>query len=279
MKKLYPCRLHKLALLSFLGLFGTAAHAQIATYTFTGATGSEATVAVDAQPINASFSSMSRGTGVTASAGANTFAATNWSQTALEATDYFAFSVQPSVGFQMRLDSLVLDERRSGTGIRDWAIRSSLDNFAANIATVNVPDDDLTRTNKKIVLPATFASLTARVEFRIYGYNAEAAGGSWRIDNVRTYGVVGLGPLSTRNGSKNSNVSVFPNPTTDALRIQVNGKGSKASVAVADLAGRSVLRGTTAADGSFDLRSLPAGNYTVTVTDGTETSVHKVIKR
>lgn len=279
MKKMYPFQLHKLALLVSLGLFGTAAHAQIATYTFTGAAGSEATVAVDAQPINASFSPMSRGAGVTASAGANTFAATNWSQMALDATDYFAFSVQPSVGFQMRLDSLVLDERRSSTGIRDWALRSSLDNFAANIVTVNVPDDDLTRTSKKIVLPASFAALTARVEFRIYGYNAEAAGGSWRIDNVRTYGVVGLVPLSTRNSAKNSNVSVFPNPATDALRIQVNGKSTKASVAVADLTGRNVLRGTTTADGSFDLSSLPAGSYAVTVTDGTESSVHKVIKR
>lgn len=279
MKDLYPFQLNKLTLLASFGLFSSAAQAQIGTYTFTGAAGSEATVAVDAQPINASFSPMSRGAGVTASAGANTFAATNWTLAALDVTDYFAFSVQPAAGFQMRLDSVVLDERRSGTGIREWAVRSSLDNFTANIITVTVPDDDQTRANKKVVLPASFAALTTPVEFRIYGYNAEAGGGSWRLDNVRTYGVVSSRPLSTRNAVTTSAVSVFPNPATDVLSIQVNGKKTKASVIVADLTGRKVASGTTAADGTFDLRSLPAGSYTITVNDGTESSVHKVIKR
>lgn len=279
MKKLYTFRFHKLALLSAIGFYASAAHAQIATYTFTNALGSEATVAVDAQPINASFSPMSRGTGVTASANANTFAATNWSLAALDANDYFAFSVQPSAGFQMRLDSLLLDERRSGTGIRDWAIRSSLDNFTTNIITVSVPDDDQTRVNKKVVLPLSFAALTAPVEFRIYGYNAESGSGSWRLDNVRTYGLVSTKPLSTSNAAKNSTVSLFPNPVTDALSVHVDGKGTKASVTVADLTGRKVVSGVTAADGTFDLHSLPAGSYTVTVDEGTKSSVHQVIKR
>ncbi|UOQ67322.1 T9SS type A sorting domain-containing protein [Hymenobacter volaticus] len=89
----------------------------------------------------------------------------------------------------------------------------------------------------------------------------------------------GTTPLATRNAEKNSTVSVFPNPTTDALHIHTSGKGVKASVTVADLTGRELLSGTTAADGTFDVRSLPAGSYTITVNDGTESSVHKVVKR
>ena len=278
MKKFYSFSLQKLLSVAALSLFSTVAHAQIATYTFAGATGSEATFPVDAQPINASFSPMSRGAGVTASAGGGTFAATNWSLMALDATDYFAFLVQPSAGFQMRLDSLVLDERRSNTGIRDWAVPSSLDHITANIITVTVPDDDLIRSNRKVVLPAGFAALAGPVEFRIYGYNAEGAGGSWRLDNVRTYGVVSTRPLSTRNAAARS-INVFPNPATDVLGIRVDGKSTKTSVVVADLTGRKVLSGTTTADGTFDLRTLPAGSYTVTVTDGAESSVHKVGKQ
>ncbi|WP_375437107.1 T9SS type A sorting domain-containing protein [uncultured Hymenobacter sp.] len=279
MKKIYPFQLRKLATIAALSLFGTVAQAQLATYTFTGATGSEATFPVEAQPVNVLFSSMSRGTGVTASAGANTFAATNWTASNFDANDYFAFSVQPSVGFRMRLDSLVLDERRSNTGIRDWAIRSSLDNFTATIIAVNVADDDQTRANKKITLPASFAALTAPVEFRIYGYNAEAAGGSWRVDNVRTYGVVTAIPLATRNAGKNGAVSVFPNPATDVLSIRANDENIKTSVTVVDLTGRTILHGTTTADGTFNLRGLPTGSYIVTVDDGAGRSIHRVIKR
>ncbi|MBC6697888.1 Calx-beta domain-containing protein [Hymenobacter puniceus] len=190
MQHSYSSRWQRLALLAALGLFGTTAQAQLATYSFTNATGDEATLPADAQPINASFSPMSRGAGVTPSAGAGSISATGWSLAALDATDYFAFTVQPATGFQVRLDSLVLDERRSGTGIRDWSVRSSVDNFATDLITVNVPDDTNTRINKKVALPASFAARTGAVEFRIYGYNSEAIAGSWRIDNVRTYGLV-----------------------------------------------------------------------------------------
>ncbi|MBO0360230.1 T9SS type A sorting domain-containing protein [Hymenobacter sp. BT186] len=267
----------KLATAVALCLIGTAAHAQLATYSFTGAAGSEATFAPNSQPANATFSSMSRGAGITGSAGANTFAATDWSTAALDATDYFEFSVQPAIGFRLRLDSLVLDERRSGTGIRDWAIRSSLDNFATNLIAVNVPDDTDTRANRKLTLPTSFATLTAPVTFRIYGYNAEAAAGSWRVDNVRTYGLVST-TLSTASATKNAAVSIYPNPTADVVSIRINGKATNAPVSVSDLTGRKVLSGTAAADGTFSLRSLPAGSYVVSVQDGAASATYKVVK-
>lgn len=283
MKKLYTLGLGNLALVAALSLTNTKVHAQaatqLATYTFTGATGSEATFPADAQPSNASFSAMSRGAGVTASAGANAFVATGWATMGLDATDYFTFTIQPNTGFQLRLDSLVLDERRSGTGIRDWAVRSSLDNYTANIVTVNVPDDDMIRANRRVTLPVAFSALTTPVTFRIYGYNAEAAGGSWRIDNVRTYGLIRTATLGTRNGASNSAISMFPNPANDVLSIRVNGKGTKVPVTVTDLTGRTVLSGTATADGTFDLRSLPAGSYIVLVKDGVANSSYKIVKQ
>jgi hypothetical protein len=67
-------------------------------------------------------------------------------------------------------------------------VRSSVDNFATDLGVVQVPDVDATRTNHRIVLPAAFAGVTAPVELRFYGYGAEAASGSWRIDNVELVG-------------------------------------------------------------------------------------------
>lgn len=90
----------------------------------------------------------------------------------------------------------------------------------------------------------------------------------------------GATPLSTRAITKNgSALSVFPNPVTDIVSIQVNSRGVQTPVVVTDLAGRTVLRSTAAADGTLSLRSLPAGSYILLVQDGATTSTYKVVKQ
>jgi hypothetical protein len=82
-----------------------------------------------------------------------------------------------------------LDRTRSATGIGQWSVRSSLDDFATNLAGIIVPDDTGTRLSVA-ALPERYRGLTAPVEFRIFGFQAEAAGGTWRIDNVKLFGGV-----------------------------------------------------------------------------------------
>ncbi|GAA4018200.1 hypothetical protein GCM10022408_34940 [Hymenobacter fastidiosus] len=267
-----------MALALGLGLGVSTAQAQqapLALYSFTGAAGTEATFPADAQPANATFSPMSRGTGVTASAGANTFSATGWSMTALDATDYFSFTVQPAGGFSARLDSIVLDERRSGTGITTWVLRSSRDNFMANVITVTVPDDTETRANKRIELPlAAFANVTTPVEFRLFGYNAEAATGSWRIDNVRTYGVLSpvTGGVPTVSFGAAS-ATVVENVGTITVPVTLSSVSTRAisvDVVVATPAGTATAPADytyTTQTVTFPANSTTAQNVTVTVVD------------
>jgi hypothetical protein len=70
--------------------------------------------------------------------------------------------------------------------------RSSLDDFASNIGRVNsVPDSLVTRTDQTISLAnGTFDRIGGPVEFRIYGFNAESASGTWRLDNVELFGTL-----------------------------------------------------------------------------------------
>ncbi|MCR5886966.1 T9SS type A sorting domain-containing protein [Hymenobacter sp. J193] len=187
--------------LGMLGLtFATAAQAQLGTYSFgttTPSTGDEATYAVDAQPTNATFSPISRGAGVTPSGAGGTFSALGWTLGATpDAADYFSFSVTPAADHKLDLTSITLDERRSGTGIGEWVLRSSLDNFTADLVKVTVPDENTIR-NKKIDLPAAFMGLTSAVEFRFYGYKAEADAGTWRLDNIKVDGTVTGGGVVT----------------------------------------------------------------------------------
>ena len=177
-------------LFAFLWFAPLAARSQIVVFSFNGAAGSELTIAPDAQPTYATVSSMSRGTGLTASSSAGTFSSSGWTTSSSpDAADYYSFSIAPNDGGQLSLSTLTLDERRSSTGIRDWSIRSSLDNFTADLSHFAVPDDANTRTGQATSLGASFEGLLTGVEFRIYGYNSESSGsGTWRIDNVTLAG-------------------------------------------------------------------------------------------
>lgn len=181
---------HIASLILFL-LFSYLSYSQIVTYSFTGAAGSETTLAPDAQPPNGTASNMSRGTGINPSASImGAFASTGFTtNTIIDLADYYSFNIQANNCFQLSITQIQLDERRTLTGIRNWSVRSSLDNFMADIATFAVPDNDLTRTNQTVNLVG-FSNLIQNVEFRIYGYAAEAAAGNWRIDNVRIFGSI-----------------------------------------------------------------------------------------
>ncbi len=175
-----------------------AASAQLIMFSFDGASGNEATFAVDSQPANGMVSAMSRGNGVNTSSGSGDFSARSWStNSTIDLTDYYRFSIAPNDGYQLNLTSLELDERRSGTGIRQWSVRSNLDNFASDLSPspFSVPDNTATRTEQSIPLSsASFSQLRAEVEFRIYGYQAERSTGTWRIDNVKLSGQIALVP-------------------------------------------------------------------------------------
>ena len=176
------------------GCSATCQNERLSIFTFTGAAGTELTFAAD-DPLAAGLASkpvISRGPGLTPSAAANAFSSTAFTTTAaIDLTDYYTFTVTPTAGFTASVRSIELDERRSGTGILSWAVRSSLDGFTADVASFTVPNDTNTR-HQIITLGSAFGSLAAPVEFRIYGFAAAASTGTWRLDNVAIFGFTAL---------------------------------------------------------------------------------------
>jgi len=120
----------------------------------------------------------------------------------LDPAKYFEVTLTPQAGFTLDLDSIAFTIQRSGTGIRSYAVRSSLDGFAANLsasispANVNLGvganndfqylfDANSNAQNGSLVtLGGLYDSLSAPVTFRFYGWNAEAVTGTFSIDNV-----------------------------------------------------------------------------------------------
>jgi hypothetical protein len=104
---------------------------------------------------------------------------------------YFQFSVTPDNNFDIDLTSLNFQTSRGGTSTpRGWVLRSSIDNYAANIDTQVVPTVQPTLTSYSVDLSGTsFQNLTSSVNFRIYVYGP-VSGSFLFFDNLTLNGAV-----------------------------------------------------------------------------------------
>ena len=167
----------------------------------------------------------------------NRFSFTNWDPGATNNSDVFTGSINlqkyyeviitPQNNYLVSLDSISFTLQRSGTGIRQYSVRSGVDGFASNLPAKIYPEsgnleiiadnifqvkDATTSANNgsKIVLSAAaFKNITAPVTIRFYGFNAEQSGGSFSIDNVTFYGTSEISPTAP-NLILNKNSLVFP---------------------------------------------------------------------
>lgn len=195
-----------------LALLPLGAFAQLgsfnSTYTFANSTTSSGTT--DPTPVptapGVSFGAFSaHGLGANPTA-AGRFTFSGWNTTAgFDLGRYYQVTVAPSAGYSLDLDSIGFGVRRSGTGPRDFMLRSSLDDFAVDLGTatatspeINVagnafhfvndiaPTADIT--GNSVDLPSAFDTLTQPVTFRFYAANPESASGSFTVDDVKFSG-------------------------------------------------------------------------------------------
>lgn len=250
---------------------GGGAPDSLGIYTFTGAVGTELTWPVDAQPANATFSVMRRGSGVQPAIGANAFNSVGWTQaTAADTAQYYAFSLTAAAGTTLNLDSLGVSERRSATGIQHWEVRSSLDGFATALFDTPVPDSVSFR-KWSIPLPAAFDALTT-VEFRFYGYSAEGTSGTWRLDNVYLMGAGGTGggpvlpTLMTIAAATQNDAQGVPTLLNQAVRL----RGTIASPNTRTAGYLLTLIDNTGGITVFRSATLPSGITALAVSDSVE---------
>jgi PKD repeat protein len=127
----------------------------------------------------------------------------------MDPAEYYEVTVTPDAGYTMTLDAITFRAQRSGSGIRTYAVRSSVDGFASNLdASISPANPNLTvetgnvfywavdatttgQNGSTVTLGgAPFTGLTGPVTFRFYGWNAELNGGTFSIDNVTINGSV-----------------------------------------------------------------------------------------
>lgn len=127
-----------------------------------------------------------------------------------DAGRYYEATLAPEPGYLLTLEALEFGVRRSGSGPRDYVVRSSVDDFGANLPAVISPanvdlsvaqdvihfvnDNTSTQpanvTGSRVNLGTGFSGMDQPVTFRFYGFNAEQSGGTFAVDDVAVLGAV-----------------------------------------------------------------------------------------
>ena len=174
----------------FLTLSSRSYSQQIGIYEFTGSsTVDNQYNTVTLQPIGAVFSPFAR-VGVNWSGTANEFNSSSWvvAPANLDINNkYCTFSITVVSGQQITLTSLAFDFLRSPTGPSLLSIRSSLDNYSADLGGLTTLT---TLQSPTVSLGSNFTNLTGTITFRFYGYGAGSSAGTMLLDNMKIYGTV-----------------------------------------------------------------------------------------
>lgn len=182
-----------------LAAASTADAVLVSSYNFAGAPGDQVFTAPTSVITGLTASNLTRGSGVSANAGAGSINSNSWTTgNSPDVNDYYQFAITVGANYELTLDNLTFSETRSGTGIRNFTLRSSTDSFStfSTLATIDVPDNTSTRPHDISLSSLGTLLEGTTVTFRLYGYAAEAATGTWRLTPaVNVYGTVAIAAI------------------------------------------------------------------------------------
>ena len=147
----------------------------LATWDLSGQTGSEASVVAATMANGVTAGQVTRSSAVTSASGAGSINGSNWpSGATLDVTKYYALTIAPPAGCSIKLSTISIDAKSSGTGPATAVLATSADSF---VMTTSVS----TSAASSPTLTVTSAS---SLEIRIFGYSASATAGTLRIQNT-----------------------------------------------------------------------------------------------
>lgn len=166
-------------------------------YEFTGNDCMAPVVGVTAQPANATFGLYGTDTSLVCSQAANVFNYSGLNTTStVDTAKYFNFTITPANCYGLDLNRIIFTHKTSATGLTPIVhLRSSLDNFAADIATKQLPNSNYK--TDTIDLGAAFDNVTSAIEFRWYITEIGQTGSTYRHDNVTVIGNTNALPTQT----------------------------------------------------------------------------------
>lgn len=133
---------------------------------------------------NLTVSGIGRGSGINGNAGGDRYNSNSWNTVALDTDAYFTWTLTPSSGYQVSFVDLQFIAQKSGSGPTNASIRSSLDSFASDIDSWTMSASSQTFPSRTITLSgASFQDILTPIEFRLYGWGASGASGTYSINS------------------------------------------------------------------------------------------------
>lgn len=170
---------------------------------------------------NITVSGIGMGTGTNGATTNNRYNASGWNSSSLNTNDYYNFTITPNAGYHINYNNFIYAGQTSPTGPINFAFRSNIagDNFATDIGTP-------TAAGATIALnTSTYSNITGAIEFRLYGWNASSAVGTFSVNDF-TFGGAILGTsVPSLNGfstcvSTASTAQSFTSMESDLLQIR-----------------------------------------------------------
>ncbi|SFB85128.1 Por secretion system C-terminal sorting domain-containing protein [Flexibacter flexilis DSM 6793] len=127
--------------------------------------------------------------------------------------------------------------------------------------------------------PIGFAQFFTNAFVHLDVYRFVAASNTWKFNNLYDYYYSPIEITSTKTAST-SQASLYPNPATNVLNVQLSGNATEGQISLYDAQGRRVLNQSVSAQQStLDLQALPQGMYFYRLqTDGQKLQTGKVTK-
>lgn len=190
----------------------------------------------------------------------------------LTPTAYYEVSLIPLPSYTLNLSSISFFVRRSSTGIRNYAVRSNVDDYQNNLPAsvgsntkISVINPDVffwnfdatsTSSDQKgstINLSApSYTNCVDTLTFRFYAWNAEATGGTFSIDSVVFFGsatnsITPEPPIDVSIEKQKSNLEnsfkIYPNPMSEGvLNFESSSKLTK--LQLVDVLGKVIFEKT-----------------------------------
>jgi hypothetical protein len=219
---------------------------------------------------------------------------------AIDLAKYYNVTITPANNYAISINNIAFQATRSGTGVRNWAVRTSADNYGTNLGAAACSNTNIAiqggntwfwsadaytafaSQNICTINPGSaLTNISSALSVRFYGWNAEGTGGTFRIDSATFNGTATFGTgLKSYSHDLKAPFKLLPNPSTNGVLFIEPATQDYSSFQIMDVLGNIVLTETNDKSGSkikVDVSALAAGTYFVRFNTSQKTYSEKLI--